>query len=114
MSDPASFIKKRLDSVLQHNLIMAGANQPKEKEVSKGKFPRSKLGSKVRSFSESCYFLNVGEEKLHRNCLSYALKEDAAFCHQCIFFGGKHKEISFTQVGFRIWKDALEKFFKHE
>ena len=114
MSDPASFIKRRVDPILRHNLIMKGANQPKEKEVITGKFPRSKFGSKYRSFSDSWYFVKVGEEKVHRNWLSYSPKEDAAFCHNCIFFGGKNKEVAFTQVGCRNWKDAHERFSKHE
>ena len=114
MSDPASFIKRRVDPILRHNLIMKGANQPKEKEVINGKFPRSKFGSNYRSFSDSWYFVKVGEEKVHRNWLSYSPKEDAAFCHTCIFFGGKSKEVAFTQVGCRNWKDANERFCKHE
>lgn len=61
MSDPDSFIKRRVDPVLRHNLIMKGANQPKQKEVINGKFPRSKFGSKYRSFSDSWYFVTVGE-----------------------------------------------------
>ena len=91
MSDPVSFIKKRLDSVLRHNLIKAGANQPKEKEVSNGKFQRSKFRSKFRSFSESWYFLKVGEEKVHQNRLSYSPKEDAAFATHVYFCRKKQR-----------------------
>ena len=35
-------------------------------------------------------------------------------CHTCIFFGGRNKEVVFNQVGCRNWRDAHEKFTKHE
>eukprot|EP00794_Sanderia_malayensis_P013038 gene13038-14372_t len=69
-SGSTSFINRRLDPVLRHNLIMKGANQLKEKEVINGKFPCSKFGSNYRSFSDSGYFVKVGEEKVHRIWLS--------------------------------------------
>ena len=36
------------------------------------------------------------------------------FCHFCLFFCRGNKEQTFTKIGYRDWKKAVEKFAKHE
>lgn len=44
----------------------------------------------------------------------YSPTKDAVFCHFCIFSSAKNKETTFTNIGYRDWKKANQKFEKHE
>ena len=116
MSDPALYIHsmEKLDLATRKRLILQGAFQPKAHEMKEKQFPTSRCGSHDRSFSESWYYTKVGKNNIRRKWLSYSPKEDAVFCHFCLFFCRGNKEQTFTKIGYRDWKKAVEKFAKHE
>ena len=115
MSDPALYIHsmEKLDLATRKRLISQKAFQPKAHEMNENRFPASRCSSHDRSFSESWYYTKVRKNNIRRKWLSYSLKEDAVFCHFCLFCRG-NKEQTFTKIGYRDWKKANEKFAKHE
>ena len=114
MTDPGVFDLDNMDQTLQKRLILNGANQPKSEDMPQKAFPKSKHGSHFRSFNDSWYHAKVGKETVHRNWISYSPSKDTVFCHFCMFFGKGNKEKAFTRTGLSNWKDAHEKFGKHE
>jgi hypothetical protein len=83
-------------------LISRGQFQPKAHQMNEKQFP-----------NESWYHIKVGKNNFKRKWLSYSPKEDAVFCHFCIFCRN-NKEQTFTKIGYHDWKKANEKFAKHE
>ena len=116
MNDPAQYIHsiEKLDLATKKRLISRGPFQPKAHEMNEKQFPKSRCGSHDCSFNESWYNIKVGKNNFKRKWLSYSPKDDAVFCHFCIFFSRNNKEQTFTKIGYRDWKKANEKFAKHE
>ena len=114
MTDPGMFDLDNMDETLKKRLILNGASQPKSADMPQKAFPKSKHGSHLRSFNDSWYHAKIGKETVHRNWISYSPSKDTVFCHFCMFFGKGNKENVFTRTGFSNWKDAHEKFGKHE
>ena len=78
-------------------------------------FPKTKTGSKYRSFQKNWYN--------GRNWLEYSVSRDKAFCFACRKFGqtsnagGLGSDMVFIEGRFNKWKVALEKdkgLLKHE
>ena len=87
MSHPALYIHsmEKLDLATSKRLILQGAFQPKAHEMKEKRFRTSRCGSHDRSFSKSWYYTKVGKNNIRRKWLSYSPKEDAVFCHFCLF-----------------------------
>jgi len=113
--DPATYVEKDINAALKKKIILNGAFQPTAKEMKYNCFPKSISGDHFRSFNESWYKVNVGNNTFKREWLAYSPMKDAVYCHLCVFFSrNKDKETPFTKTGFRDWKKALVKFSKHE
>lgn len=72
-------------------------------------FPKNTFGNQQRSFSSTWY------NKFP--WLEYSTESDAAFCFSCrhfSVFGCGYSNDLFITKGMRDWKDALEKFRKHQ
>ena len=108
MSDPALYIHsmEKIDLATRKRLISQGAFQPKAHEMKEKRFPTSRCGSHDRSFSESWYYTKVGKNNIRRKWLSYSPKEDAVFCHFCLFFvaviKNKRSQRSVIGIGKRL------------
>ena len=110
MSDPALYIHsmEKLDLATRKRLISQGAFQPKAHEMNEKRFPTSRCGSHDRSFSERWYYTKVGKNNIRRKWLSYSPKEDAVFCHFCLFFvaviRNKRSQRSVIGIGKRLMR----------
>jgi acyl carrier protein len=76
MNDPALYIHsiEKRDLATRKRLISLGPFQPKAHEMNEKQFS-----------NESLYHIKVGKNNFKRKWLSYSPKEDAVFCHFCIF-----------------------------
>eukprot|EP00794_Sanderia_malayensis_P017877 gene17877-19659_t len=112
--DPSTIFGKKFDPATTKYLMMKGANQPRANEPPGKLFPKTKVGSYERSFSELWYEVKIGKTHTKRAWLSYSPIKDAVFCRYCYFFSKISRENTFTEVGFKKWKKAGECFSKHE
>ncbi|XP_051143927.1 uncharacterized protein LOC127260259 [Andrographis paniculata] len=88
---------------LRRRYLAKGPCQPRECN-----FPKSSLGKFMRKFQVAWF------DKF--DWLEYSVKKDAAFCLVCYLFSKGHKhggDTTFTEVGFKNWKRALDKFKEH-
>ncbi|KAI5649931.1 hypothetical protein M9H77_35936 [Catharanthus roseus] len=110
ISDPG--LRKPIDSYpyevrdeLRRLYVAKGPTQPCDH-----KFPQTDFGEIRRSFQKQ-WFKDF-------TWLEYSVHKDAAFCFCCYLFGKgqnhKHGDDIFTEVGFKNWKRAKEKFRNHE
>lgn len=79
-----------------------GPTQPRLKV-----YPKLQSGSQTRSFQYEWY--------KRYEWLEYSVTNDRVYCFPCRLFGGSvgHKEVTFTNDGFRVWKKMHEKALKH-
>ncbi|KAI5682688.1 hypothetical protein M9H77_03916 [Catharanthus roseus] len=110
ISDPG--LRKPIDSYpyevrdeLRRLYVAKGPTQPCDH-----KFPQTDFGEIRRSFQKQ-WFKDF-------TWLEYSVHKDATFCFCCYLFGKgqnhKHGDDIFTEVGFKNWKRAKEKFRNHE
>ncbi|KAI5649156.1 hypothetical protein M9H77_35161 [Catharanthus roseus] len=110
IGDPG--LRKPIDSYpyevrdeLRRLYVAKGPTQPCDH-----KFPQTDSGEIRRSFQKQ-WFKDF-------TWLEYNVHKDAAFCFCCYLFGKgqnhKHGDDIFTEVGFKNWKRAKEKFRNHE
>ncbi|KAI5676171.1 hypothetical protein M9H77_07121 [Catharanthus roseus] len=110
IGDPG--LRKPIDSYpyevrdeLRRLYVAKGPTQPCDH-----KFPQTDFGEIRRSFQKQ-WFKDF-------TWLEYSVHKDAAFCFCCYLFGKgqnhKHGDDIFTEVGFKNWKRAKEKFRNHE
>ncbi|KAI5680426.1 hypothetical protein M9H77_01653 [Catharanthus roseus] len=110
IGDPG--LRKPIDSYpyeirdeLRRLYVAKGPTQPCDH-----KFPHTDFGEIRRSFQKQ-WFKDF-------TWLEYNVYKDAAFCFCCYLFGKsqnhKHGDDIFTEVGFKNWKRAKEKFRNHE
>ena len=63
-------------------------------------YPKTKFGKTERAYSSSWY---------NKCCwLEYLVERDACFCFPCRIFGINIASITFTEVGYKDWKHALD------
>ena len=107
MTNRGMFDLDNMDETLKKRLILNGASRPKSADM-------PQKHSQSPSAVPIWYHAKIGKETVHRNWISYSASKDTVFCHFGMFFGKGNKENVFTRTGFSNWKDAHEKFGKHE
>ncbi|KAF0746874.1 zinc finger MYM-type protein 1-like [Aphis craccivora] len=98
--DPITFVKKKLSLVEKLALISKGPFQPKKNELPGNNFPQ-KYGHR---FTEDNYWRKLtGDDRVHRDWLSYSISRNRLFCLYCMFFGDKYAQKSWIEDGFQGW-----------
>ncbi|CAA0835592.1 TTF-type zinc finger protein with HAT dimerisation domain [Striga hermonthica] len=89
---------------LRRRYLAKGPFQPHDHN-----FPKSSFGKNMRSFQKAWF--------TQYYWLEYSIQKDAAFCQVCYLFkriNTRCGDDAFTGVGFKNWKNALNKFKEHE
>lgn len=98
--DPIIFVKKKLSLVEKLAIISKGPFQPKKNELPGNNFPQ-KYGHR---FTEDYYWRKLtGDDRVHRDWLTFSISKNRLFCFYCMFFGDKYAQKSWIEDGFQGW-----------